>query len=169
MRGEEGSRKIKGWMTVLLLTAAVWGGMLGSFWTGNLTVYGFSFSGELFSDAMDIDPEWAFDHNSQISAAAPEDSLDKAMEQLGIFGEMEELQRFLDRVLGDIKDSGERISFWGIMKEFIRGRSGRGFQPGRTGVVWDFIFRGKDRQPYAVSNSGIGAGWGDLCKSLFCI
>ena len=121
MRGEEGSRKIKGWMTVLLLTAAVWGGMLGSFCTGNLTVYGFSFSGELFSDAMDIDPEWAFDHNSQISAAAPEDSLDKAIEQLGIFGEMEELQHFLDRVLGDIKDSGERISFWGIMKEFIRG------------------------------------------------
>ena len=167
MRGEEGSRKIKGWMTVLLLTAAVWGGMLGSFWTGNLTVYGFSFSGELFSDAMDTDPEWAFDHNSQISAAAPEESLDKAMEQLGIFGEMEELQR--GQGVGRHKRQRGEDFLLGNYERVHQGRSGRGSQPGRTGVVWDFIFRGKDRQPYAVSNSGIGAGWGGLCKSLFCI
>ena len=42
----------------------------------------FHFRG-VVSDAMDIDPEWAFDIIPRSGAAAPEDSLDKAMEQLG--------------------------------------------------------------------------------------
>ena len=132
--------------------------MLGSFYSGNLTVYGFSFSGELFSDAMDIDPEWAFDHNSQSVQLPRKTVWIRPWSSWGYLEKWRSFSIFWTGYWGDIKDSGERISF-GEFERVHQGRSGRGAQPGRTGVVWILFVRGKDRQPYAVSNSGIGAGW----------
>lgn len=55
------------------------------------------------------------------SEGNPEMDIDGAARELGIEDEMEGLQQFLNQVMGQQDSSIEQFSFWGLMKELVKG------------------------------------------------
>lgn len=55
------------------------------------------------------------------SEGNPEMDIDGAARELGIEDEMEGLQQFLNQVMGQQDSSMEQFSFWGLIKELVKG------------------------------------------------
>lgn len=56
-----------------------------------------------------------------VIAAGTDEELDQAMGSLGIGDEMEQIQQFLDQVMGQQENEMNHFSFWSLMKELMKG------------------------------------------------
>lgn len=81
-------------------------------------------SGQSYAAASGQSRTSGLQHTSAgTSQAAPgqEQDIDDAAREMGIQDEMEGLQQFLNEVMGQQEGGMEQFSFWGLMKELVKG------------------------------------------------
>ena len=112
---------MKRWKKWGVRSAALWGlavlfaGVLG--WAGG-PVYGASAGGQGTGIGGEQDPGRGWDADG---AQGAETGADQALQDMGLQDEMEGLQQFLDDVMGQQDGGMEGLSFWGLMKELMKG------------------------------------------------
>lgn len=124
---------MKRWMKWGVRSAALWGlavlfaGVPG--WTGS-PVYGASAGGQLEGQPEEQRQEqrqgqWRGQPEEQWrgrpEVQGTETGVDQALQDMGLQDEMEGLQQFLDDVMGRQDGEMKGLSFWGLMKELMKG------------------------------------------------
>lgn len=108
--------------------------LAGGFGLAGSTAYGAPADGQLRGQGQVIEQavgqgqviEQAAGQGQVIAQAAgqgqeTESGADRALQDMGLQDEMEGLQQFLDDVMGQQDGGMEGLSFWGLMKELMKG------------------------------------------------